>query len=166
MPNILYSSELEKSSKQEKEHIPVFFAADNNYAPYVAVTMASVLKNTNHFINFYILDDNISEENKAKIANEKSFLKIFSLKFVKVNSNKLQQIARKNRINSHITKVVYARIFIPELDVAKKISKGIYLDADIICLGDISKLYNQNLDGKIIGTVTDCYKQIIKACLK
>lgn len=87
---------------------------------------------------------------------KKKWFKNFSLTFVELNNDKLQQI--DTTINSHITRTAYARIFIPELDVAKNISKGIYLDVDAIYQKDISKLYNQNLDENIVGTVSDCYK--------
>ena len=48
-------------------NIPVFLASDDRYAPFVAVTAVSILKNTNERINFYVLDCGISERKKKKI---------------------------------------------------------------------------------------------------
>ena len=135
------------------EEIPIFLAADNNYAPYVATTMASILKNTKSFINFYVLSDGISDENKQKIANEKKYFTNFSLKFIDLNQDKLKNLEQTNMGN--ISKSTYSRLFIPELDVSKNISKAIYLDVDIIVKKDISLLYNENLDQYIVGTVSD-----------
>jgi len=63
-------------SQNDKEHISVFLVADDYYALFVATTMASILKNTNSFVDFYILSDGISAKNKLKISNEKNGLKI------------------------------------------------------------------------------------------
>jgi len=47
--------------------IPIFLSSDNNYAPFVATTIASICDNTKSFCDFYILDGGIEEENKEKI---------------------------------------------------------------------------------------------------
>ena len=49
--------------------INVVFASDNNYAQHTAVAMASVLVNTKvpQKVRFYLIDDEIQNENKAKI---------------------------------------------------------------------------------------------------
>ena len=36
----------------ENEHIPVFFASDDNYAKLVAATAVSILENTKSFVDF------------------------------------------------------------------------------------------------------------------
>ena len=50
-----------------KESIPIFLSSDNNYAPFVATTIASICDNTESYCDFYILDGGIDEENKKKI---------------------------------------------------------------------------------------------------
>ena len=48
----------------------VAFSSDNNYAPYLAVSILSVLKNNSESeICFYILDFGIDNNNKEIIAN-------------------------------------------------------------------------------------------------
>ena len=128
----------------------MFLAADDNYAPYVATTMASILKNTKSHIDFYVLSDGITAKNKAKIANERKWFKNFSLKFVDLDSDELQELFKER---GHITRAAYARLFIPELDVSKNIKKAIYFDDDMIITKDIKKLYEEDLNDKIVGTV-------------
>ena len=41
--------------------IPIFLSSDNNYAPFVATTIASICDNTKSFCDFYILDGGIEE---------------------------------------------------------------------------------------------------------
>lgn len=48
----------------------IAFSSDNNYAPYLAVSILSVLKkNSESEICFYILDFGIDNNNKKIIAN-------------------------------------------------------------------------------------------------
>ena len=47
--------------------IPIFLSSDNNYAPYIATTIASICDNTAAFCEFYILDGGIKTDNKTKI---------------------------------------------------------------------------------------------------
>ena len=48
-------------------NIPIFLASDNNYAPFVATTIASICDNTKSFCNFYILDGGISKKIRIKL---------------------------------------------------------------------------------------------------
>ncbi len=151
---ISYSSQ-NYSNQNEQKHIPVFLIADNNYAPFVATTMASILKNTKSFIEFYVINNGISEKNKQKIANEKKWFKNFSLIFVNIDNKLLNKLNEKNAQKSIWPKIVYAKFFIPEFDVSKKIKKAIYLDCDIIVKKDIKSLYDIDLENYIIGAVTE-----------
>ena len=51
------------------ETINVVLATDNNYAQHATVAMTSVLLNTSNKkrINFYIITDNISEDNRQRM---------------------------------------------------------------------------------------------------
>ena len=53
--------------------IPVFLASDDNYSPFCATTMASILMHTKEFIEFYILDCGISQKNKIKICQNLTY---------------------------------------------------------------------------------------------
>ena len=57
----------------DKKIIQVFLASDENYTPFLAVTMYSILLNTNSFVEFYILDGGISKKSRQKV--EKSVSK-------------------------------------------------------------------------------------------
>ena len=66
-------------------NIPIFLSSDNNYAPFVATTMVSILANTNSFIEFYVLDGGITSENVEKIQSLKNNFKNFSIEFIKID---------------------------------------------------------------------------------
>ena len=139
-------------SLNNNQHIPVFLAADDNYAPFVATTMASILKNTKSHIDFYVLSNKISKINQQKIRNTKKFFpnSRFSVRFREIDMKKFEKF---NGGFSHITITAYARWMIP--DLYPNLNKAIYLDDDIIVVGDIAELYNQNLEGNIVGAVPD-----------
>ncbi len=128
--------------------IPVFLASDNNYAPFTATTMASILMHTNEFIEFYILDCGISDRNKKKIENENKFFTNFSVEFVKVDPKKYFSDFPELQ---YITKAMYARYMIA--DLKPEISRAIYSDIDVAFTGDIKNLWEENLDKYMLGAV-------------
>ena len=135
-------------------NIPVFLSADNNYAPFVATTMASILDNTNSYIDFYILDSGITEENQEKIKELKNKFDNFSVEFLKVD---LDEHFNDFKETKNITKAMYSRFLIPYLKPALK--KALYTDADVIFLDDIKKMYDEPLEDYAIGAVFEKFAQ-------
>ncbi len=130
--------------------IPIFLSSDNNYAPFVATTIASICNNTSSLCNFYILDGGISSENRNKIIALKSLFRNLSIEFIKIDIN---NIFKDVIAKSYITLSAFNRLLIPQL--VPKITKAIYLDVDIIAFGDIKTLYQEDLQDYIIGAVPD-----------
>ena len=122
--------------------------ADDNYAPFVATTMASILKNTKSQIDFYVLSDGITAKNKAKIANERKWFKNFSLKFIDIE----KELTGLSDIN-HLTRAAYGRLFIP--DLVPNVKKALYLDNDMIIKKDIKSVYDIDLEGYAVAAVAE-----------
>lgn len=134
-------------------NIPIVLSSDNNYAPFVAVTIASICSNTQSFCDFYVLDGGITDENKDKICTLKNQYTNFSLEFIKVDIEKeLKTIQYKNQC-SHVTMSTYNRFLIPKF--FKNFKKILYLDVDIIALGDITALYETDLENYALGAVSE-----------
>jgi lipopolysaccharide biosynthesis glycosyltransferase len=134
-----------------KNSIPIFLASDDNYVPYMATTIVSVAYNTKSKINFYILDGGITKFNKKRIENLKTkFKNIDNIEFIEID---LSKEFKDFIAHGHFTLSTYSRLLIP--DLKPNIDKAIYLDSDIVVLGDIAKLYNENLENNIIGAVFD-----------
>ncbi len=129
--------------------IPVFLSADNGYAPFVATTIASICDHTRSFIDFYILDGGITEENKRKIEELKKLFSNFSIEFIPID---VDFYFRKFQTNSqYYSKSMYSRYLIP--DIKPNIQKAIYSDVDVIVLGDIKSMYDIDLENYIIGAI-------------
>lgn len=134
--------------------IPIFLSSDNNYAPFVATTIASICDNTKSFCDFYVLDGGISEENKEKICELEKQFTHFSIKFVKID---IEGYFKNFPETSSITKSMYSRYLIPYLQT--DIDKALYLDVDMIILGDIVQMYTENLEDFALGAVwVECYE--------
>ena len=124
----------------DKQTIPVFFAVDDGYMPFLAVVMQSLIDNSSkdYIYDLKILYTKISDENQAKIRNryESDNIKI---EFVDLNVY-LEKFFDKFYTRDYYSKTTYYRLFIP--DLYPQCDKAIYLDSDMTVLTDVAKLYN------------------------
>ena len=138
------------------EVIPIFFAVDNRYIPFLSVVIESLISNSskNYYYAIKILYSNIEERNKKKILKyEKENVKI---EFVDLTYY-LTEIKEKLYTRDYFTQTTYFRLFIPEL--YPQYNKAIYIDSDTTVLGDISELYHIDLGDNLVGAVPDCSVQ-------
>ncbi len=134
----------------ENKEIPIVFAVDDNYAPFLAVTLTSILEkcNKNNFYKFFVLNTGLSEKH---INNLSAFnTNISSIEFIDVVS-RLNNIGYKLHLRDYYTQTIYYRFFIPAL--FPEYEKILYLDCDIALLEDVSKLYNTELGDNVIGAI-------------
>lgn len=132
--------------------IPIFFAVDDIYTPFLAVSLESLIKNSskNYYYSIKILYTNISEENKQKIKKyEEENIKI---EFVDLNYY-IEEVKDKLYTRDYYTKTTYFRLFLPNL--YPQYDKVIYLDCDIVVLGDIAELYNTEMGDNLIAAAPD-----------
>lgn len=137
----------------QHKSISIVLSSDNNYAPFVATTIASICDNTKSFCEFYVLDGGISKENQEKIYSLTAQFNNFSLEFVKVDiESDLKTVQYKNDCK-HVTVSTYNRFLIPKL--FQNLKKVLYLDIDIIALGDVKELYDIDLEDFSLGAVSE-----------
>lgn len=134
------------------EVIPIFFAVDDVYSPFLAVTLQSLTENAskNYYYSIKILYTNMQEENKKKLAKYES--ENVKIEFVDLNYY-IKKIQDKLYTRDYYTNTTYFRLFIPSL--YPQYDKAIYLDGDIVVLGDISELYNTNMGDNLIAAAPD-----------
>lgn len=130
-------------------HIPVFLASDDNYAPFLATTAYSTLFHTNSFIDFHILDGGISPLSQKLIAQSLSGFSNFSIRYINMRQYSLNRFPKIK----HYSVNAFSRYFIPE--IAPELSKAIYMDVDVIVTGDIKNIYDIPLDGCPLGAVLE-----------
>lgn len=132
--------------------IPIFFASDNNYAPYLVVALKSLLSNASKdfFYKIHVLTSNMSDENKSILLKELTFNS--SLEFINL-SKEMESIKNQFHLRDYYSIETYYRFFIA--DLFPEYDKVIYLDSDIVVLGDISDLYFTNISNYLLGAVQE-----------
>ena len=136
---------------KDLNEIPVFFSTDNNYLPYLDVAIRSLIKNASkeHNYRIVILNTGLDREKMDKIKALSSDQ--FIINFVDV-SHAVDDIKHQLRNVYHFGLAAYYRLFIEEL--FPEYDKILYLDCDIVVLGDISKLYYMDMgDNAVAGVV-------------
>lgn len=133
---------------QKKGMIPIFFATDNNYLPFLAVTLESILENSSRAYDYeiFVLHSGVDEDYREAI--ERYQREGFSVSFVDV-SKRLKEIASSLHMRDYYTCTTYFRVFIAEM--FPQFDKALYLDCDLVALGDISALYGYDLGDNLIG---------------
>jgi lipopolysaccharide biosynthesis glycosyltransferase len=118
----------------------------------MATMIQSIMENAdqNRQYVFYILHQEIHDDNMELLKKQISLFHHFSIKFINV----IQFISKYNLfISRQITIEAYFRLLIPEL--LSEYQKAIYLDGDMICCTDISSLFDINLDNYLLAAVRD-----------
>jgi len=135
-----------------KDEIPIFFSTDDNYVPFLDVTIRSLIANASKDYKYkiIILNTGLNEDNIAKVEAQEN--ENFSIEFADI-SNAVKYIEDKLPNMFHFGLAAWYRLFIQSLFPQYK--KVLYLDCDIIVLGDISELYFTNLEGNNIAGVIE-----------
>ncbi|MBO4251908.1 MAG: glycosyltransferase family 8 protein [Clostridia bacterium] len=136
-----------------KKEIPLVFAVDDNYAPFLCVALRSIMENASvdYYYKVYVLNTVICPENKKKIISIAEELSDdLSVEYVDV-ADRMDKIKDKTALRDYYTNTTYFRIFIPAL--FPQYEKVVYLDSDLIFLDDVSKLYNVDLKGNIFAAI-------------
>lgn len=151
--NILNNIQAKK--KQNKilidEPVNICLSFDDKYYPHASATIESIIDNANdkQKLVFYILCDNNLTSDKRELLHF-GLKPNVTIKFVEIDPDLFSSLPL-NR--SYISLNTYYRLVIHK--VLPDIDKVIYLDSDMICLDDIVKLWQENLDGKCIGASLD-----------
>lgn len=140
---------------ESKNLIPVFFAIDDAYAPLLGVALKSIIINASKKRNYkvIIIQENVSDTNQRKLlllANENFDIEIMPM------GKSLENITDRseNRLRcDYFTMTIFFRLFIPEM--FPEYDKCLYLDSDIVVPGDISELYDTDVQDYLIAACPD-----------
>ena len=130
--------------------INIFFTVDNDYAKYLAVSMVSIIANTGHPVYFYILDGGISKESKRRIEDLKR-IKPFQIEYILIDDKRFNNAGKSSqkRISDNTNYRFLISTLRPNMD------KCIFLDADLVAIGDIAQLWNVDITDDYMAAVTD-----------
>ena len=145
--------------KNNKKVIPIFFAVDDEYTPFLSVALQSLIDNSSkeNYYSIKILYTNISQENQNKI--NKYEKENVNIEFVDLNYY-IDKVKDKLYTRDYYSKTTYFRLFIPEL--YPQYDKVLYLDSDIVILSDIADLYNIDMEDNLVAAAPDDVIQTIE----
>lgn len=145
----------------------VLYQSDNNYAPYMGVSILSLLENNTELeqIVIHIIDDHISEENKRKISQEIAEANR-EVRFIDAEQILKQEVLTDcfayggSRKNKHSFLKLLLDEFIPE-----NVERLVYIDCDTLVMGSISELLSIDMGKNVIGmsldSLVDWQKELI-----
>ena len=139
-----------------KKEIPIFFSTDDTYIPYLDVAIASLIANASddYCYKLIVLNVGLQPENIALVKQNQR--EGFAIEFIDI-SRHLESVAAHFKNVYHFSIATYYRLFIASL--FPQYDKIIYLDCDLVVLGDISKLYEIDLGNNILGAGPEEYVQ-------
>ena len=142
-----------------KGEIPIFFAVDDNYIPFLGVALKSLIENSSKEYKYTIkvLYTSVKESNMNRIKKYNS--NNVDIEFVDLDT-KVNEISHKLYTRDYFSKTTYYRLLIPDLYPEYK--KVLYLDSDIVILKDIAELYNIDLKDNLLAAAPDDVIQTIE----
>ena len=134
----------------DKRHIPVVLATNDKYVPFVSVTIASLLYNSDlrNYYDIYVLNSGLTEENKKAL---ECTTKNHFVRCIDVSSAIEPHLESLKEMSGYISKETYYRLVIPSL--LPQYDKVIYIDCDLVVLGDLAEMYDHDVEGYLIGGV-------------
>lgn len=145
-----------------KNELNICTSSDNKYAEHMYVMLFSLLYNLKKNYNgiIWILDSYLNNKNKKLLKSLEDKFNNTLINFVHVDENKYKWLRALGW-----TYQTYFRIDIPNL--LPNLNKVLRLDPDIIVNGDVSLLYDLNIDNYAIAATTEnkidfVYEYILK----
>lgn len=135
--------------------IPIFFAIDNGYAPFLSVALGSAIQNCSPERHYkaIILHQDVSEKNMKKLGRlAKDNFEIEFVPMCEGLEHITDRMSNRMRFN-FFTLTIYFRLFIPAM--FPQYDKGIYIDSDVVVLGDLAQLFDTDIGDNYIGACAD-----------
>lgn len=133
---------------EKNNPVTLCYASDENYAPHMTVSIYSLMCNADKSRQYeiIILHSELSEQSKEKLLRLGKKFPNFSVRFVDMST---VHDSVKDRVGTYITAATNYRLFILG-ELFGKYDRVLYIDCDTIIEGDISELYDMNLEGRAI----------------
>lgn len=141
--------------KKEKDivisdDVNIVFTTDNNYKEPLKTALYSLIKNKNPDTVYNINILCVDFETKDLSIYDKYNSKTVHIKSIPLKLSDISDVGDYD-VNFHVTRADLFKFFMPQ--IFPELDKILYLDVDILVLGDLSDLYNTDLKNKYIAAV-------------
>lgn len=129
---------------------------DAKYVPHLAVMLKSLLaSNPGQAIRAHVLQDGIAPELRQRV---EACTKPISIRWLNVENHHILQLREKmreiGRGAGHVTLATLLRLLMVEL-LDPSIKRVLYLDVDLVVIGDLKELWHLDLGDKLCAAVAD-----------
>ena len=122
-----------------ESEIVVSLTFDDNFVQHVAVTLCSLFENNEHQrFKVYLVHSRISRSNRSKL---NLFIEKYQHNIIFSEIDRSRHI-KQFKMSGHASAANYFRIFLP--DIIQE-SKVLYLDSDVLVIGDINPLWSLDI---------------------
>jgi len=149
---------MNSKENRAKKIIPIVFATDDNYFPYMAVSIQSIIENADlsHNYNIYVLCQTLLEDYKQLLQKQVEPYQNFSVKYVDV-STYFKDYATIN-VPKYTINTLF-RLLIPDIFTEYKFV--IWIDVDTICLTNIADFWYNTDENCLLKCVKDIGTQTL-----
>lgn len=132
--------------------IPIFIAFDDHYAPFGACVIKSALlaKSERYGFAFHVLHEGLGAPARQRLDELMAAHPGSELHFVDVSD---YFAAMELHVHTIYNRAIYYRLAIP--DLLPQAERALYLDSDLIVLGDLCDLYDTDLQGCALAAARD-----------
>ena len=124
----------------------IMYLCDNNYAYIAGISMLSLMDNNKgaEDITFYLVEDGVEDDNKTKL---QKIVNDYNRRIVFISKPNLKPLLGETIELHWWIENVFSRVFLEEVfKNYTDINRLIYIDCDTLVLGDLSDLWNIELD--------------------
>ena len=134
------------------EQIHLGFGIDKNFGKFAGITITSLVHNNiGHDLIVHIVYDELLPEDMEKLQQMERLYRNLTLYFYQITSTEGMTFVVPP---GHITQAMYYRYLFADM-LPETVTRLIYMDADIICKGDILPLWQLDLQGKVLAAARD-----------
>lgn len=132
----------------------IVYSSSDSFAPITGVSIQSLLINNQDAeeINIYLIDNNISQDNKSKI---KALVNGYNRRIIFIEKPDLnKQLGLKLDVGRWNISTFF-RLFLPTI-LPDNVERCIFLDGDTVVCHSLKELWEMDLEDKIVAAVDDC----------
>lgn len=140
-----------RASSKPSAPVTVVTAADERFAPGLAVMVRSLLDNfrQGRDLHLLVLNSGIKSHTKTKLLDSWD-LDRMKVEWIRPSQSRLEGLVTSPWYSLN----VYFRLLIPDL-LPPSTRRAIYLDSDMLVMDDVTKLWNTSLQGRSLAAVRD-----------
>ncbi len=140
----------------------VMYAADDNYAEIMGVSILSLLENNRHLgdIHFYIVEDKISQDNIRKLEN---MIRSYNRDVVFLKKPNIRGKLGVELKTLRWSDSAYSRLFLKELfGQHHQVDKLLYLDCDTLIVSSLQELWETDINYYLGAACLECMSNLHK----